>query len=89
MRFVEVKHGLHTNVMDGIVEIIVRVDKSNSRFEFECINAHIGRIIGIKCTTWVMDAIFISIDAEFMSVIITPPPGNPKDKVKLSQRSGP
>ncbi len=61
--------------MYEIFEIIVRVDKPISRFEFERINAHIARIIGIKCTTWVMDAILFSIDAGFMSVIIIPPHG--------------
>ena len=71
-----------------IVEIIVRVDKAISRFEFERINAHIVRVIGIKCTTWVMDTIFFSIDAEFVSVIIIPAHGNLNDVVELSQRRG-
>ena len=66
MRFVEVNNGFHTNVMYEIVEIIVLLDKPISRFEFERINAHIVRIIAIKCTPWVMDAIFFSMDAEFM-----------------------
>ena len=75
--------------MYEIFEIIVRVDKPISRFEFERINALIVRIIGIKCTTLVMDAIFFSIDAEFMSVIIIPPHGNLNERVELSQLIGP
>ncbi len=66
MRFVKVNHGFHTDVMHEIVEIVVRVDKAITRFEFEIIDAYIVGVIGIKCTTGVMDTVLFSIDLEFI-----------------------